>query len=286
MSKEYQDLFSLDSTINSEVKASPFLKWVGGKRSIIEDLKKRLPASFGNYYEPFVGGGALFFEMHSKLKKAFLSDANLDLITTYNVIKNEPAKLIQLLKKHQNLHCEEYYYRQRSKHDLNEPIEIAARMIYLNKTCFNGLWRVNKKGEFNVPIGRYTNPGICQEDNINACSKALEKAQIYHQDYSKISAQKGDFVYFDPPYHPINETSFTTYAANDFTEKDQQALANFCLELTRAGVKLMVSNSNTDFIRKLFSSPVFKIEIVNAPRLVNCKSNGRKAVEEVLITNY
>src|ERR1700722_2990428 len=200
-------------------KAAPFLKWVGGKRGIINELKNRLPKKFGSYYEPFIGGGALFFE--TKPKKAFLSDANLDLMLTYAVIKNNPDELIEKLKKHQKYHCEEYYYWQRKKHSLEDSIEIAARMIYLNKTCFNGLWRVNKKGEFNVPMGSYTNPGILQEENIRACQAALQNATIEYKDYHRINPKAGDFCYFDPPYHPRNETSFTAYAKNDFSEKDQ-----------------------------------------------------------------
>jgi DNA adenine methylase len=268
-------------------KVTPFLKWVGGKRSIIAELKLRLPQTFKNYYEPFVGGGALFFEVSPTIKKAFLSDANSDLITTYEVIKNNPSDLISLLKKHQKLHCSEYYYLIRSRHGLLEPVEIAARLIYLNKTCFNGLYRVNSKGEFNVPMGAYKNPGIVQQDNVMACTEALSKAVITNQDYSKIRPKAGDLVYIDPPYHPVSETaSFTAYAANGFNEKNQQELADFCKSLHNKGVKVMVSNSNTPFIRALYSNPIFKIGIVNAPRMVNCKANGRKAVEEVLITNY
>lgn len=267
-------------------KATPFLKWVGGKRSIIGELKARLPETFNDYYEGFVGGGALFFELQPTLKKAFLSDANLDLVLTYSVIKKDPDKLLTVLKKHQRLNCEEYYYRQRSRHDLDDPIEVAARMIYLNKTCFNGLYRVNSKGEFNVPMGKYTNPGIVSEPNIMACNKALQIADIQYKDFLKIEAREGDFCYFDPPYHPTSDTSFTKYSKLDFSEKDQQALAEFCTQLHRKGVKVMVSNSNTPFIRNLFSSNIFNIGIVNAPRSVNCKANGRSAVEEVLITNY
>ncbi len=267
-------------------KATPFLKWVGGKRGIIQELKSRLPNKFENYYEPFVGGGALYFELQPTIKKAFLSDVNIDLAITYNVIKKDPAKLIKLLKQYTESHSEAFYYKLRAKHNLEDPIELAARMIYLNKTCFNGLFRVNKKGEFNVPMGKYANPGICQEDNINACSKALHNATIEYKDYQKITPQKGDFVYFDPPYHPTDETSFTAYSKLDFSEKDQSELAEFCTQLHKAEVKIMLSNSNTKFIRDLFKSSIFKISIVNAPRMVNCKPNGRGKAEEVLITNY
>lgn len=299
--KKYEEQFKLDmpfeealqrfSNVNTrdlsaikEAGANPFLKWVGGKRSIIQELKSRLPKKYNNYYEAFVGGGALFFDI--KPKKGFISDANLDLIITYKVVQNDVEKLIEALKKHQRLHCEEYYYRVRARHNLDNPIEVAARMIYLNKTCFNGLWRVNKKGEFNTPMGKYTNPGICQEDNLRACNKALQSAIIEYKDYLKIEPKAGDFCYFDPPYHPSTETSFTAYSKLDFTEKDQSNLAEFCKELHKKDVKIMLSNSNTDYIRDLYKSNIFKIAIVNAPRLVNCKPNGRNSVEEVLITNY
>ena len=268
--------------MKTETKATPFLKWVGGKRSIIGELKSRLPDKFNNYYEAFVGGGALFFEIAPEIKKAFLSDTNMDLVITYSVIKKDPDKLIELLRKHKNNHTDEYYYKVRAMHTLSDPVEIAARMIYLNKTCFNGLFRVNKKGEFNNAVGKYNNPGICQEDNIRACSKALKSVTIEEKDYTKIKPISGDFVYFDPPYHPINKTSFTAYTKLGFTEKDQSDLANFCTELSKQGVKIMVSNSNTKFIRDLYKSNIFKIGIVNAPRSLN----GRSPVEEVLITNY
>ncbi|MGC4100790.1 DNA adenine methylase [Ferruginibacter sp.] len=279
-----RDLTAETNPVQPDSGAAPFLKWVGGKRSIIKELTGRMPATYNNYFEPFIGGGALFFEI--KPTKGHLSDANLDLIITYKVVQKDVEKLIEALKKHQRLHCEEYYYRVRSRHDLDDPVEVAARMIYLNKTCFNGLWRVNKKGEFNVPMGKYANPGICQEDNLRACSKALKNTIIEYKDYEKIEPKEGDFCYFDPPYHPINDTSFTAYSMSDFTEKDQQNLADFCKTLHRNGVKIMLSNSNTEFIRNLYRGNIFNINIVNAPRNVNCKPNGRNSVEEVLITNY
>lgn len=278
-----RDLTAITEPIK-ESGASPFLKWVGGKRGIIKELTSRLPETYNDYYEAFVGGGALFFDI--KPKKAYLSDANLDLVITYKVVQKDVEKLIEALKKHARLNCEEYYYRVRKRHDLDDPIEVAARMIYLNKTCFNGLWRVNRKGEFNVPMGKYANPGICQEENLRACSKALKSATIEYKSYENITPKEGDFCYFDPPYHPTSGTSFTSYAIGDFSEKNQLELANFCKELHKKGVKIMLSNSNTPFIRNLFSSNIFNIAIVNAPRNVNCKPNGRNAVEEVLITNY
>ena len=279
-----RDLSDTGKAPDKTSKATPFLKWVGGKRSIIEELKKRVPNKFNRYYEPFVGGGALFFELLPKA--AYLSDANLDLVLTYKAVQKDVEKLIERLKEHQKKHSDDYYYKIRAQHHLDDPIAVAARMIYLNKTCFNGLWRVNKKGEFNVPVGKYANPGICQEDNLRLCSNALKGVSIKYSEYQKVTPEEGDFCYFDPPYHPTNETSFTAYSKLDFTEKDQSDLADFCTSLHKQGVKIMVSNSNTKFIRNLYKSNIFNIGIVNAPRLVNCKPNGRNAVEEVLITNY
>lgn len=279
-----KDINDTGELIESTKSAAPFLKWVGGKRSIIEKLRAHMPEIYNDYYEAFIGGGALFFD--TKPNKTFISDINSDLIITYKVVRNNVDKLIEALKKHQRLHCEEYYYRVRARHDLDDPIEVAARLIYLNKTCFNGLYRVNRKGEFNTPMGKYANPGICQEDNLRACSKALKSATIEYKDYRNIEPKVGDFCYFDPPYHPISDTSFTSYSILDFTEKDQSDLADFCKDLHKRGVKIMLSNSNTPYIQDLYKSNIFKIAIVNAPRLVNCKPNGRNSVEEVLITNY
>ena len=266
--------------------AQPFVKWVGGKRSIIHELVSRAPQEFGDYWEPFVGGGALFFELYPGLSVAHLSDSNFDLVMTYKVIQKDPEKLLALLEKHAAAHSEAYYYKVRSQHDLNDPIAIAARFLYLNKTCYNGLYRVNRKGEFNVPVGRYTNPGIVQRENIMACSKALEHARIEYRDFTEITPAAGDFVYFDPPYHPTDDTSFTSYTKSDFTEKDQRILADFALELHRKGVKVMLSNSHTRFITDLYSNPAFKTETVQAPRMVNCKPQGRASVDEVVVTNY
>ncbi len=267
-------------------KASPLVKWVGGKRSIINELKTRLPRKINTYHEAFIGGGALFFELCDDIEEAHLLDNNLDLVIMYNVVKKDPKKLIKLLKSHDKNHCEDYYYKIRSQHELQDPIELAARLLYLNKTCFNGLFRVNKKGEFNVPMGKYKNPNIVQENNILACNKVLQKATITYGDFSDINPNSGDFVYFDPPYHPINKQSFTTYTKSDFNEVDQNRLRDFLVILHSNEVNTMLSNSNTEFIQHLYKSSIFNVSIVNAPRHINCKPNKRNPVEEVLITNY
>lgn len=288
------DAKDADATIKLEVGktlpgiATPFVKWVGGKRSLMNVLMRKVPETFEDYYEPFVGGGALFFELagRKRLTKAYLSDTNLDLAFAYKVIQQDPTALIEALKVHASKHDDEYYYQVRARANLQNPVDIAARFIYLNKTSYNGLYRVNSKGEFNVPVGRYKNPGILQENNIWACHEALKVADVKYKEFDNITAKAGDFVYCDPPYHPKDETSFTKYSKLDFSEQDQVRLRDFVVKLHKNGVKVMLSNSDTLFIKDLYKSNIFKIAIEQAPRFVNCKPNKRNAVNEVLITNY
>lgn len=255
--------------MKSHFKPKPFVKWVGGKRSIINELVTRMPTNFNNYYEPFCGGGALFFELsagssqiYNMVKgKCFLSDMNADLVVAYNTIQNNPKELIEALKIHKENHCEEYYYEIRGMQEISDPIQTSARFIYLMKTCFNGLWRVNKKSEFNVPIGSYKNPNICDEINIYATHEALQGVEIKYQDFRKITPQAGDFVYFDPPYQPIKPDSFTKYISGGFDENCQTALRDFAFELKNKGVFVMISNSNAPLILDLYSKD-FKIETV------------------------
>lgn len=275
------------SEVIPKSKPYPFIKWAGGKRHLADELVKRLPTEFSNYYEPFVGGAALFFIIWENAKKVMLSDSNLELVIAYNVIKREPEKLIEQLEEHVKNHSESYYYRIRNQHQLQDPIEVAARFIYLNKTCYNGLYRVNKKGEFNVPVGRYPNPMIYNKSNIMAVHKALRMASIELRDFEVINPESNDFVYCDPPYHPVSQTaSFTGYTKADFTEADQTRLRDFAIKLHKAGVFVMVSNSDTPFIRDLYSVLCFNIEVVQAPRLVNCKPANRGLINELLITSY
>lgn len=264
--------------------ASPFVKWVGGKRSVLSELIAHMPSKFNNYYEPFVGGGALFFALYKELKNAFLSDINIDLILSYQVIKKNPNSLISKLEEHADNHNEKYYYEIRSQHDLIDPVDVAARFIYLNKTCYNGLFRVNQKNEFNVPVGTYKNPDIVTKINIMLCSEALKNVSVLYKNYNEINPSCGDFVYFDPPYHPTTETSFTSYSKSGFTEKDQLELHDKYASLAKKGVHVMLSNSNTSFIKELYKN--FNIVTITAPRVVNCKPNKRNSVEEVLIKNY
>lgn len=267
-------------------KAKPFVKWAGGKRGIIHELTSRLPEKFDDYYEPFVGGGALFFEIAHKLTNAYLSDFNLELVITYQVIKKQPDRLIETLKRHSEKHNKSYYYQVRSQHRLEDAIEIAGRLIYLNKTCYNGLYRVNRSGQFNVPIGKYDNPNIVQERNIRACHEALQCAKIEYKEFEKIAPPQGHFVYCDPPYHARDENSFTNYTPADFTEEDHTRLRDFALALHKKGVYVMLSNSNTEYIGKLYENSIFNIKIIHAPRYVSCKANEREPVDEVIITNY
>jgi DNA adenine methylase len=276
-----------ESEINiTEHEASPFIKWAGGKRSIIDELIKHLPKTFENYYEPFMGGAALFFEIQSRINRAYLSDINLDLVITFKAVQKAPEALITKLEEHARKNTNDYYYKIRAQHELQEPIDIAARFIYLNKTCFNGLYRVNKKGEFNVPRGSSTTPNIIQRENILACSRVFLKANIEYHEFDDIKPLPNDFVYFDPPYHPTDSTSFTKYTKMDFSEKDQQRLRDFATQLNRTGLRVMLSNSDTPFIRNLYSTNIWHIDTVQAPRMVNCKADGRGAVNELLITNY
>lgn len=285
---------SADIIIKSKPK--PFVKWVGGKRQLLKqfrDLDLYPPKEFdtkkNKYFEPFVGGGAVFFDLLPE--KAYLSDLNSDLVTTYNVIKEKVQDLIDSLSKHP--HNKEYFLEIRSQDTQTlSDTEIASRFIYLNRTCFNGMYRVNSKGKFNVPFGKYTNPVICDKENLLRVSESLQKVSILNQDYKEVlkSAVAGDFIYFDPPYYPVNKTSsFTSYTSESFLEKQQIELRDTFIELHKKGCFVMLSNSDTDFINKIYSeTEIDKIKIakIQAGRMINSKSEKRGKVSEVLITNY
>lgn len=266
--------------------AQPFVKWVGGKRSLLSEILPAVPKNFHKYYEPFVGGGAVFFSLLEHIHEdAVLSDTNFELIMTYKAIQKQPAELIQLLQHHTKKHSSEYYYTTRQQ-EPKDPLKIAARFLYLNKTCFNGLYRVNKSGKFNAPIGNYNNPNITQPENILACSEALQKVEIKLGDFTTIHPSKGDFIYLDPPYHPTVDTSFTQYTENGFTEQDQIRLRDWIVSLHKKGSFIMLSNSNTRFIQEIYRASYFIKKRVKAPRFVNCKPSERDKVTELLITNY
>ena len=262
---------------------------MGGKRSLLSHLHGRLPKEFANYFEPFIGGGALFFslasQIHTSGRQAVLCDNNFELVVTYQVVKRQPRELIAALQEHAKHHSKDYFYRVRRQVP-SDPLAIAARFIYLNKTCYNGLYRVNKSGGFNAPMGNYKNPNIVAAENLLACSQALQPATLKMGDFTTIRPEPGDLVYFDPPYHPTDDQSFTKYTKEDFTERDQVRLWEFVRELHRQGVFVMVSNSKCRFIEHLYRAKFFKRHVIMAPRLVNCKPGGRDKVEELLITNF
>lgn len=262
----------------------PFLKWAGGKGQLLEQYGPLFPRRFGRYHEPFVGGGAVFFHLHPA--RATLSDDNSDLIDCLTAVRNDLPAVITALGQHR--YEKEYYYAVRAQDPAELPlVERAARMIYLNRTCFNGLYRVNSKGGFNVPFGRYANPTICDAPNLRACARALKRARIERAPFPAVldRARRGDFVYFDPPYHPLSKTAyFTAYAKGGFREADQRELARVYAELDRRGVLVMLSNSNAPLVRELYKG--FRIVQVQATRSINSKGARRGAITELVVLNY
>lgn len=271
---------------------APFLKWVGGKRQLMPSIVEHLPENIKDYkyIEPFIGGGAVLFNLQPK--NAIINDYNEELINVYQVIKNNLDELITDLKKHKNE--ADYFYSIRSLDRNGEfkkltAVQRASRVIFLNKTCFNGLYRVNNAGEFNSPFGRYKNPNIVNEPTLKAVNKFLNSnnIDIKSGDYSDVlkQADKKCFVYLDPPYHPISESSnFTGYVQGGWNMYDQIDLKTACDELNKKGVKFLLSNSSADFIKDLYKD--YKITIVKANRAINSNGADRGEVDEVLIRNY
>lgn len=309
----------VDTLKGTTVKAKPFLKWAGGKTQLLDEIMGRLPTEIkdgkiNRYVEPFIGSGAVMFELVQtyNIENVFIWDINPELITVYQVVQNDVESLIerltQLEKQFLPLEKEqrkEMYYSVRDQfneklvdfdfHTYGEhKIERASQFIFLNKTCFNGLFRVNKKGEFNVPMGDYKNPTICDEENLRAASAVLQNVNIYQGDYKQSREFINDktFVYFDPPYRPLNtSSSFTAYSKFDFTDENQKELAQYYRELDKQGAYLMLSNSdpkntdpNDEFFDELYAG--FNIERVSARRNINSKGNSRGAINEILVTNY
>lgn len=269
-----------------EPVARPLLKWAGGKTSLLPEILRRLPSKISTYYEPFVGGGAVFFALAAehRFKRAVLGDANDELMRAYGALRAHPDNVVETLKSH--VHEEKRYYQVRGLDPKTlKPSDRAARLIYLNRTCFNGLYRVNKKGIFNVPFGDYSNPMICDEENLRAVALALKDVRLLGEDFTQTmhSAGLGDAVYFDPPYVPLSETSsFTGYAKYGFDSFDQERLRNTALTLVERGVHVLLSNSDTPFVRQLYRE--FHIEEVQARRAINSKGGKRGKVGELLIT--
>jgi DNA adenine methylase len=275
-------------------EAQPFLKWVGGKAQLLVQFDKFFPTQIDHYVEPFIGGGAVFFHLKHRFPqmRALLRDNNDELINTYKAIRDDPRELMRRLDRHLTAFKSDrdtYYYLVRARHHLppTEVVERAARMIFLNKTCFNGLWRVNSRGEFNVPIGSHINPTLYNEENVHAASRALENVHLDTQDFRDTLAatRRGDFVYIDPPYFPVSPTaSFTSYTKDEFGAEQQRELAALFADAAKRGVRLMLSNSDTEFIRRLYHG--FKIHTVRARRMVNCDGTKRGEVNEVVVTNF
>ena len=266
----------------------PIVKWVGGKRQLMFELLKNMPKSYNRYFEPFIGGGALFFELQPD--NAYISDMNEELINLYQVVRDEVDKLICDLQKHDV--SKEYFMEIRNIDRTEEyqnwsDVQKASRFIYLNRTCFNGMYRVNSKGEFNVPFGHYKNPRILDENNLINCSNLLQGIEIKHADFSEIlkKVKKGDFVYFDPPYVPLSETSsFTSYTKEGFDIDMQFKLRDVCDELDTMGVNFLLSNSDTKLVNDLYKN--YNIKKVFASRQINANADGRGKITEVLVRNY
>jgi len=270
-------------------QAPTFVKWAGGKKQLLEQFKPLFPEKIERFFDTFIGGGAVSFFVikNYKPKEIFLSDINEELINTLNVIKNNVESLIQELKKLKASHNKEKFYEVRALNTKElSKVERASRFIYLNKTCFNGLYRVNSKGGFNVPFNNAKNPLICPEEDLREISELLQNAKIEVKQFHEIESEvkKNDFIYFDPPYYPLKRESFTTYTKEAFLEKEQERLAQLFRTLDKKGCKVMLSNSDTKFIKDLYQD--YPIKIVKANRMINCDGKGRGKINELVVTNY
>ncbi|MBX7138604.1 MAG: DNA adenine methylase [Oligoflexia bacterium] len=273
---------------DTPVTCRPFLKWAGGKGRLIPELSRRIPSNFERYFEPFAGSAALFF--HLQPHHTFLSDLNPELIATFAAVRDKVGEVIKLLKSYP--YESAFYYKMRASDREPgfahwSPVRRAARLIYLNKSCYNGLYRVNSHGHFNTPFGRYENPTICDADNLRACSQALQSTEIHCETFQQVLAHAGagDFVYLDPPYMPLSSTSsFTSYYRDSFGKDMQVQLRDACVELDRKNVKFMLSNSSAPEIFELYAA--FKIETVEASRAINSVAAKRGKINEVIVRNY
>ena len=269
----------------------PILKWAGGKQQLLPEIRKRIPKQFNTYFEPFLGGGAVLLDLQPE--RFVISDINSELINLYKVIESDLQALISELRHHKEKHCEEYYYSVRVLdrglgYERLSSVERAARTLYLNKTCFNGLYRVNKKGQFNTPFGKYKNPNIVNKEGLQAVSDFLNNSDglICSDEYKRVLriATEGDFVYLDPPYDVVKNTSFTGYTKGGFGKQEHLEVKKTCDTLNAKGVKFLLSNSATLFILDLYKD--YQLDTIQSRRSINSNGNGRGKVSEVLIKNY
>jgi DNA adenine methylase len=281
----------MEDNMKSNKLVMPVLKWVGGKRQLLPEIRKHLPKNISTYYEPFIGGGAVLFDIQPK--KAIINDINDELINLYEVIKNDVDSLIKDLNKYNNDSINYYEVRgldrDSEKYQSLSKIERASRIHYLNKTCYNGLFRVNNAGQFNTPFGRYKNPNITNEITLRAVSSYFNQAEIIFKcvDFEEAlnGIKKNAFVYIDPPYDPVSDSSnFTGYSKGGFDRNEQIRLKNLCDKLHTSGIRFMLSNSSTKFIHNLYTD--YKIKILKAKRSINSNGNSRGEVDEVLVINY
>ena len=277
----------MTAALKPQITPRPFLKWAGGKGRLIEQYHAFFPKKIGRYHEPFLGGGAVFFHLSARCRQSVLADLNEELVNVYCCVRDDVETLIDLLQVHQDRHCHDYYYSMRAQGALRSPTRRAARLVYLNKTCFNGLYRENSKGLFNVPIGRYKNPKICAPELLRSASAALQVADISERPFDAVTehaTSDRDFVYFDPPYHPLSDTSnFTGYSRYQFGEQQQRELKTVIEALSDRNVKVLASNSDCPFIRDLYQG--FKVETISAARSINSKASKRGKITEVLLIN-
>ena len=278
--------------MSSNVKVAPFLKWAGGKRQLLNQIKERMPKEYNDYYEPFIGGGAVLFELQPE--KATINDINISLINVYRQVKDNTEEFIELVNKLDSEMWEdgkEYYLDIREKYNdkllkKEYDLELAALFTFMNKHCFNGLYRVNKKGLFNVPYNKSRRTSI-EEDAVRETAKFLKTVNILEGDFEKAckDAKKGDFIFFDSPYAPLNPTSFEAYTKEGFDVESHKRLAQLYDKLTERGCYCMLTNHNTEFINELYSNKGYRIDVVSVKRMINSDASNRKG-EEVIICNY
>lgn len=273
---------------------APLLKWAGGKRQLRTELLKRLPNRWATYYEPFIGGGALLVELanRDRLTKAVIGDLNAELVNLYRVVQQDPDGLVQALAGTKFRNDPDSFRQLRMEFNAligtrKRPVDRAALLVYLNKHSYNGLWRVNRKGRYNVPFGKHPRMSLPSPESVHAFSRMLCGVSLFHADFEYVvrTAKAGDFVYFDPPYHPLSRTAcFTDYTTGGFSFRDQERLARVFCRLSERGVRAMLSNSCTPEIEELYSG--FSIHTVPAKRFINCKGTRRNGTHELIVTNY